>query len=183
MHLSILLPKLREVFNGKEYEIIIAEQVDNDKFRKSMLYNIAFGWAHGETVIFHDVDYIPSDNVSYDIPEDMPYYPIKRAIFLDGNMKPKRTFDVPLGYQRFSQDVGDHSGGVFIMTQRMFRAVNGMNPLYIGWGKEDDDLRERVRYKGWRWTRGNGLFYVLDHPDSAPKEWDKDLRKNEMILL
>ena len=38
-HLETLLPRLEEVFKGKEYEIIIAEQDDNDKFQKNSLYN------------------------------------------------------------------------------------------------------------------------------------------------
>jgi glycosyltransferase involved in cell wall biosynthesis len=46
-HLSILLPVLSEKFQNKNYEIIVAEQNDNEKFRLSSLYNIAFKYTSG----------------------------------------------------------------------------------------------------------------------------------------
>ena len=41
-HLTTLLPRLKEIFKDKKYEIIVAEQDDNDKFQKNSLYNTAF---------------------------------------------------------------------------------------------------------------------------------------------
>lgn len=182
-HLSILFPRLKEVFAGKDYEIVIAEQADNEKFRLSMLYNIAFRYTSGEQVIFHDVDYYPSETVAYDAPDENPYYPVKRVIFLsDDNKTPLGLIDVPAGYQHFHVDVGNHSGGVYVMQRGTFEKLNGLNPLYVGWGKDDDDMRARIARLGLKQIRGNGLFYSLYHPDSGPPPTDPDFRKNEEIF-
>jgi len=181
-HLSILVPRLREVLLG-DYEIVIAEQDDNEKFRLSMLYNIAFRWTYGEQVVFHDVDYIPSDNVVYNALDDNPYYPVKQVVFLaEDNATPKRLEDIPGGYRHFHIDVGNHSGGVYVMRRGTFEKLNGLNPLYVGWGKDDDDMRARIGRLGLKQVRGSGLFYALHHPDSGPPPTDPDFQNNEQIF-
>ena len=182
-HLSILIPSLKKAFDGKEYEIVVAEQDNNEKFRLSMLYNVAFGYTKGEQVIFHDVDYIPSDTVVYDMPDDNPYYPVKQVVFLaEDNATPKRLEDIPAGYRHFHMDVGNHSGGVYVMKREVFEKLNGLNPLYVGWGKDDDDMRARIARLGLKQVRGNGLFYALHHPDSGPSPTDPDFQRNEEIF-
>ena len=64
-HLEMLLPKLTEIFKDEEYEIIISEQDNNEKFQKNSLYNLAVRKAKGKILVFHDVDYYPAENVSY----------------------------------------------------------------------------------------------------------------------
>jgi hypothetical protein len=54
-HLSILLPRLKEIFINTSYEIIIAEQDNDEKFQKNSLYNIATEKATGDIFIFHDI--------------------------------------------------------------------------------------------------------------------------------
>ena len=184
-HLSQLLPVLQKKFQDKDYEIIIAEQDDDKKFRKNDLYNLAVREVStGDLLIFHDVDYIPDENVMYDSPQ--PYseecsYPCRRAIFLDEDGKPKRLDDIPKGYQNFVNDVGDHSGGVFMMSRDVWEKIGGLNPLYVGWGLEDDDTRQRVRAHGLMWYRPEaefGTFYVLPHEDNNPGEDDEYYSKN-----
>ena len=119
-HLQMLLPRLQDMFKNKSYEIIIAEQDDSDKFQKNSLYNIAVKYSTGDILVFHDVDYYPSDNVSYYTDEDIPLYPVKQLIFLDENNNPKDIDLIPLGYQNFYSDVKDHSGGVFVLSKKLF---------------------------------------------------------------
>jgi len=181
-HLELLLPRLQEVFKDKEYEIIIAEQDDNDKFQKNSLYNIAVKYTSGTILIFHDVDYYPTNNVSYYTDVNTPLYPAKQIIFLDENNQPKDINLIPSGYRNFHNDVGDHSGGVFVLSKELFYKVNGLNPYYKGWGKEDDDTRDRLRILGYTWKRNNGLFYALSHNDNKPDDDDIDFINNHILL-
>ena len=180
-HLSQLLPVLQEKFKDKDYEIIISEQDDDRKFRKNDLYNIAArDYATGDVLIFHDVDCIPDENVTYEI-KDQPVYPCRRAIFLDENGKPKDMESIPKGYQNFRNDVGEHSGFVFMLTKDMWKKIGGLNPLYRGWGLEDDDTRERVKVHGYEWYRPEpevGTFFILPHEDNHPGEDDEHYLNN-----
>ena len=183
-HLSQLLPVLQKKFMNHDYEIIISEQDDKKKFRKNDLYNIAVReYATGDVLVFHDVDYVPDDSVTYEI-KDQPVYPCRRAVFLDENNLPKHLEDIPMGYRGFRNDVGDHSGGVFMMTKEMWEKIGGLNPLYVGWGLEDDDTRQRVRAWGYEWFRPDpevGTFFVLPHDDNHPGIDDESYLKNVEI--
>lgn len=181
-HLIKLLPRLHDIFRKGDYEIIIVEQDDNDKFQKNSLYNVAAKRANGELFIFHDVDYYPASGVSYDTDEDTPLYPVGRVKFLDANDVERKYEDIPAGYRNFHIDVGDHSGGVFVLHRNLFQKVNGLNPYYRGWGKEDDDTRERLRLHGYEWKRNDGLFYALYHEDSKPADDDVDFINNHKLL-
>lgn len=182
-HLSKLLPRLQEVFLEEEYEIIIVEQDDSDKFQKNSLYNLAAIRAQGTLLVFHDVDYYPADNINYYTSVSVPYYPVGKVIFLDADDAPKSVENIPRGYQNFHNTVGDHSGGVFVLSQELFWKIGGLNPYYKGWGKEDDDTRDRLRLLGYTWERNEeGLFYALDHSDNHPEVNDPDFINNHRLL-
>ena len=183
-HLETLLPMLEELFNDKEYEIIIAEQDDNDKFQKNSLYNLAATRANGDIFIFHDVDYYPAKNISYDTDIDVPFYPVGKVLFLDNNNQPRKIEDIPSGYRNFHVAVGDHSGGVFVMSKTLFFDTNGLNPFFKGWGKEDDATRDRLRFLGYNWRRNHdALFYALYHEDSKPNDNDSDFINNSKLYM
>jgi hypothetical protein len=182
-HLSILLPKLKEIFQDKNYEIIIAEQNDDDKFQKNSLYNLAVSKSTGDILIFHDVDYYPTDNVTYHTDRLTPLYPVRQVLFLGADNQPRNIDDIPGGYRNFINDVGDHSGGVFVLSRDLFYKVNGLNPYYKGWGKEDDDTRDRLRLLGYKWKRNKeGLFYGLYHTHNHPEHNDVDFINNHILL-
>ena len=69
-------------------------------------------------------------------------YPCRRAILARINLRSWMKFHLDRG---FRNDVGDHSGGVFMMTKKSWEKIGGLNPLYVGWGLEDNDTRQRVR--------------------------------------
>lgn len=182
-HLQKLLPRLRELFVNQEYELIIVEQDDTEKFQKNSLYNIAAKKSNGDILIFHDVDYYPASNVSYFTNEDIPFYPVGKVKFLDENDTERNYNDIPGGYRNFHVTVGDHSGGVFVLHKNLFEKIGGLNPYYKGWGKEDDDTRERLRYYGYEWSRNiDALFYALYHKDSKPNDDDADFINNHILL-
>ena len=182
-HLSVLLPRLKEIFDNKSYEIIIAEQDNDEKFQKNSLYNIATQKATGDIFIFHDVDYYPSGDVSYYTTPDIPLYPVRNLIFLNQEGTQRDFDDIPEGYRNFHQNVGDHSGGVFVLHRELFYKMNGLNPYYKGWGKEDDDTRDRLRVLGYNWKRNEeGLFYGLYHIHNYPEHDDIDFLNNHILL-
>jgi predicted glycosyltransferase involved in capsule biosynthesis len=182
-HLSSLIPRLNELMESTTYEIIVAEQDNQDKFQKNSLYNLAAQVAKGQLFIFHDVDYYPSDNVSYNTDENTPLYPVRNVVFLNKDNTQRDVNDIPAGYRNFINDVGDHSGGVFVIHRNLFFKTNGLNPYYKGWGKEDDDTRDRLRLLGYNWKRNDkGLFYGLYHTDNKPKDDDIDFINNHYLL-
>ena len=182
-HLSLLLPKLKDLFKDKDYEIIIAEQDNNEKFQKNSLYNLSALNSTGNILIFHDVDYYPTDNVNYYTDPSVPLYPVRQVVFLGEDNQPRKTDDIPGGYRNFINDVGDHSGGVFVLSKELFYKMNGLNPYYKGWGKEDDDTRDRLRLLGYNWKRNEeGLFYGLYHTDNKPNDNDFDFINNHILL-
>ena len=183
-HLEMLLPRLEEIFKDEDYEIIISEQDNNEKFQKNSLYNLAVRKAKGSILVFHDVDYYPAENVSYFTEGDIPFYPVGKVIFLDKDNNQRTVEDIPAGYRSFHLSVGDHSGGVFVMTKELFDKTNPLNPFFKGWGKEDDATRDRLRYLGYNWKRNHdGLFYALYHEDSKPDDNDEDFINNTKLYM
>lgn len=168
-HLQILLPVLLEKFQSESYEIIVSEQNNDDNFQISCVQNIAYNYARGETLIFHQVDYVPTDDVSYEV-IDCPVLPARRGIFLGKDNTSHRNFlDIPAGYREWGNEIDPRFyGGVISMTRAHFEAINGFNPLYRGWGNEDEDLRERFVWANIPVKRNDvGTFYCLYHEDNG----------------
>jgi glycosyltransferase involved in cell wall biosynthesis len=168
-HLQVLLPVLIDKFSDESFEIIVSEQNDTDNFRISCVQNIAYKYAKGDILIFHQVDYVPSDDVSYEV-NDVPVLPAHRGIFLDkDNVSLRNINDIPAGYRSWSDEIDPNFyGGVICMTRTHFETLNGFNPLYRGWGNEDEDLRERFKWANIPVHRNQtGTFYCLYHEDNG----------------
>lgn len=166
-HLNILLPQLIKVCANLDYEIIISEQADNDNFRIACVENIGVTIATGDVFIFNQVDYVPTDDVSYT--DGSPFRPAKRGIFLIEDMTAERPIeDIPGGYRQWRTQIPQNFyGGVLVLSREHFEKVNGFNPLYIGWGNEDEDMRARIIFAKLPVIHGNGTFYILYHNDSG----------------
>ena len=109
---------------------------------------------------------------------------VGKVIFLDKDNNQRTVEDIPAGYRSFHLSVGDHSGGVFVMTRELFDKTNPLNPFFKGWGKEDDATRDRLRYLGYNWKRNHdGLFYALYHEDSKPDDNDEDFINNTKLYM
>lgn len=177
-HLLTLLPRLQEVFEDKDYEIIISEQGNDDNFQIAIVENIGYLQSTGDVIVLHQVDYYPTDDVSYEF-DGAVVLPARRGIFLDNSNKELRTLnDVPAGYRNFYQEIEPNFyGGVIYMSRDQFEAINGLNPLYKGWGNEDEDLRERIKWAGLPCRRnGVGTYYCLYHEDNGDMH-NKDQQK------
>ena len=167
-HLELMIPRLQEVFKDKQYEIIISEQNDTDNFNLANTQNIATQYATGNIIVLHQVDYYPTDDVSYEI-HNQPILPAKFGIFVNEDLTPRDINDIPGGYRGWSIGIDDNFyGGVIIMRKEHWDMINGINPLYKGWGNEDEDLRERFKWSGLSPIRNEvGTYYCLYHEDNG----------------
>ena len=167
-HLKILLPKLYKYFEGKDYEIIVSEQDDNANFKIACVENIAYKYATGDILIFHQVDYIPGDDVSYELNDHQVVLPHHRGIFVDQNLQPRALDDIPSGYRIWRDEIDPNFyGGIIITSRAAFEQINGYNPMYIGWGNEDEDIRERFKCANIPTHRNRqGTVYILYHTDN-----------------
>ena len=179
-HLELMLPRLQEVFEGKQYEIIVSEQNDNDNFNLSNTQNVGVQHAKGNIIVLHQVDYYPTDDVSYEI-KDQPILPARKGVFVDNELQFRSIHDVPGGYQNWHNQIDDNFyGGVVVMRKEHWDKINGLNPLYKGWGNEDEDLRERFKWAGYSPIRNEvGTYLCLYHEDNGnmdnkPEEHKKD---------
>lgn len=168
-HLEIMIPRLQEVFKNESYEIIVSEQDDQENFRISCVENVGYLHSKGDIIILQQVDYYPTEDVSYEVKE-FPILPARRGIFLSkDNMTERDYLDIPGGYRKWSNEIDDaFYGGVICMTRDHFEKINGLNPLYKGWGNEDEDLRERFVWAGIPVKRNEvGTFLCLYHEDNG----------------
>lgn len=182
-HLKKTVLRLQEAFSAyatdHDYEIIVVEQNDNLKFRRANLLNEGAKVANGDVLIFHDVDYYP-EYVNYWEPGCDVFLPVKRVEFVNMDLSPRDTKDIPGGYRHFKDSVdANFFGGVTAFTKDAFFKINGFSPLFVGWGFEDADLRERIAFHKLSVKRSaDNLFYALPHPDSGPSMEDPDFRRN-----
>jgi hypothetical protein len=186
-HLELMLPRLQELFKDKQYEIIVSEQNDDDNFNLANTQNIGVKYAKGNIIILHQVDYYPTNDVSYEI-KDQPLLPAKKGIFVNEDFTYRDINDIPGGYRNWHNEIdNDFYGGVVIMRREHWDKINGFNPFYKGWGNEDEDLRERFKWAGYNPIRNEiGTFLCLYHEDNGniavkPKEQQQDFIEGRKI--
>lgn len=187
-HLEVLLPRLQEVFADKDYEIIVSEQNDSDNFNLANTQNVAAQYATGNIIVLHQVDYYPTDDVSYEI-QDQPVLPARTGVFVNTDFTKRDYYDIPGGYRQWENGIDENFyGGVVVMRKEHWDTINGINPLYKGWGNEDEDLRERFKWAGYTPVRNSvGTYYCLYHDDNGdiakkPKEHQQDFIEGRQIF-
>lgn len=179
-HLRILVPRLQEVFEKADYEIIVSEQDNTNNFRRGNMRNEGARVATGDILLFHDVDYYPHDVDNYYDGKSDVFLPVKYVIFTSNALVPKQLHEIPGGYRHFCNGVdANFFSGVLAFRREAFFKINGFNPTYVGWGLEDEDLRERSIAARLTMKRStSNTFYALDHVDSGPPPMDKDFQTN-----
>lgn len=123
-----------------EYGIIIVEQAGTGPFNRAMLMNIGFVEAQKlhkyDCFIFHDVDLLPEDDRNlYTCPEQ------------------PRHMSVAVSTLRYRLPYKDIFGGVSALTLEQFKTVNGFSNKFWGWGGEDDDMANRLKYHDYHISR------------------------------
>jgi len=114
--------------------IYIIEQADDRPFNRGALLNIGVdvaGMTADDVLCFHDVDLLPCADIvaEYLIP-----------------LPEKTVRHIGRAWKRYDSD--SYLGGILMMRQSDFVAVNGYPNDFFGWGGEDDELRDRIKRAG-----------------------------------
>lgn len=142
-NLAVFLPWMHTFLQDqqREYRIVLVEQVDNKLFNRAKLFNVAVTELHKLNLsprscyALHDIDKIPEDT---------------RHIYECGPrprhmmFKHRRSDDKARKYTP-GRHYRSYVGGVLLVSDAQYKAVNGMSNKYFGWGREDDDLYKRFQ--------------------------------------
>lgn len=112
-----------------DHIFMIVNQVDEHRFNRAALINIGFIESRSMTdyIVMHDIDLLPLNHeLKYKYPQ---YGPIHLA-------SPEYH---PLYHYR------SYVGGILMIKSEDFERINGMSPLYWGWGREDDNFYVRMK--------------------------------------
>ncbi|GAB6032512.1 hypothetical protein CHUAL_011408 [Chamberlinius hualienensis] len=141
-HLRLFLNHLHPILQRQQldYGIYVIEEAGTTKFNRAMLMNIGFveSLKHHDfgCFIFHDVDLLPENDLNiYSCPEQ----PRHMSVAVD-------TMNYKLPY-------ADIFGGVSALSKQQMEKVNGFSNEFWGWGGEDDDMSNRIRYYGYKISR------------------------------
>ncbi|TNN44620.1 Beta-1,4-galactosyltransferase 5 [Liparis tanakae] len=108
-----------------------------------MLFNVGYKEAmkdlDWDCLVFHDVDHLLENDRNYYGCAGMP-----------------RHFAVKLDKYSYMLPYNEFFGGVSGMTVKQFQKINGFPNAFWGWGGEDDDLWNRVRYANYTVSRPHG---------------------------
>ena len=127
---------------GIDFEIIIAEQMDEESFNRGALLNAGALQAMElgcDYLVFHDVDLIPR-YVDYSY-SNVPIELVGRVV--DDSYE--EAFKVSLKSKVVPHDF---FGGAVLFPTDLFKKINGYSNKYSGWGFEDNDLLERCKEFG-----------------------------------
>lgn len=164
-HLKIFLRYMHPFLQHQNlnYVIYVVEMPPNMRFNRALLMNIGFVEALKEMdfgcFIFHDVDQLPEDDrISY----NCEHSPQHLAVAMD-----KHQYKLP--YHSFF-------GGVCAFSKEHFQTINGASNIYFGWGGEDDDLHERIKYNGMKVKRLSSDIYRYkmiphQHAEESPDKF------------
>ncbi|XP_071451995.1 beta-1,4-N-acetylgalactosaminyltransferase bre-4-like [Hetaerina americana] len=165
-HLRALLLNLHPLLHKQQvdYGIFVIEQAGTGPFNRAMLMNVGFVEASKlydfDCFIFHDVDLLPEDDRNlYTCPEQ----PRHMSASID-------VFKYKLPYPAIF-------GGVSAMTSAQFRKVNGFSNMFWGWGGEDDDMANRIKYHHFhisRYPANIARYKMISHKKEKanPKRYD-----------
>ncbi|XP_018027580.1 beta-1,4-N-acetylgalactosaminyltransferase bre-4 [Hyalella azteca] len=159
-HLAILLRHLHPFLQKQQldYSIFVVEQAGNGKFNRAMLLNIgaleSVKLYPYECFIFHDIDLLPEDARNlYTCPQQ------------------PRHMSVAIDTMQYRLPYNDIFGGVSALSVEHLRKVNGFSNKFWGWGGEDDDMSNRIKFHGLyisRYPANIARYTMLSHKKQDP---------------
>ncbi|XP_068944026.1 beta-1,4-galactosyltransferase 1 [Petaurus breviceps papuanus] len=128
-----------------DYGIYVINQDGEGTFNRAKLLNVGFQEALKEydydCFVFSDVDLIPMDDRNTYRCFEQP-----------------RHLSVSMDKFGFSLPYNQYFGGVSALSKEQFLKINGFPNNYWGWGGEDDDIYNRLVYKGMSISRPNAVI-------------------------
>ena len=151
-----------------DYDIIIVEQNQGDKFNIGKLKNIGFEYLNKknkyDNYIFTDIDTIPDSNL------------IEYFFKITDSINALATFGT-----RYSTDIKlPFVGACFSCTKEVYEKINGFSNIFWGWAGEDVNLLFRIRDNNMPLYRNN-KGKVLDFEEINFKQKDLKTKVDEEI--
>ncbi|XP_066249908.1 beta-1,4-N-acetylgalactosaminyltransferase bre-4 [Euwallacea similis] len=174
-HLLLFLQHMHPFLKRQhlDYTIFVVEQEGDGPFNRAMLMNIGFKEAlemrNFDCFIFHDVDLLPEDDRNL---YSCPLQPRHMSVAVD-MLKYKLPYPAIFG-------------GVSAITTEHFKLLNGFSNSFWGWGGEDDDMSNRIRFHHLyisRYPITIARYTMLTHKKDAPNPNRYDvLRKGQKLF-
>ncbi|XP_006143293.2 beta-1,4-galactosyltransferase 1 [Tupaia chinensis] len=146
-HLKYWLYYLHPVLQRQQldYGIYVINQAGETMFNRAKLLNVGFREALKDydynCFVFSDVDLIPMDDRNTYRCFSQP-----------------RHISVAMDKFGFSLPYVQYFGGVSALSKQQFLKINGFPNNYWGWGGEDDDIFNRLVFKGMSISRPNAVI-------------------------
>lgn len=178
-HLKYWLYYLHPILQRQQldYGVYVINQAGDSTFNRAKLLNIGFREALKDydynCFVFSDVDLIPMDDRNTYRCFSQPRH---ISVAMD-------KFGFSLPYVQFF-------GGVSALSKQQFLTINGFPNNYWGWGGEDDDIFNRLVYKGMSISRPNavvGKCRMIRHSrdkknEPNPQRFDRIAHTKETML-
>ncbi|XP_072394471.1 beta-1,4-N-acetylgalactosaminyltransferase bre-4-like [Diabrotica undecimpunctata] len=168
-HLLLFLQHMHPFLRKQmlDYTIFVVEQEGDGPFNRAMLMNIGFDEAlktrKFDCFIFHDIDLLPEDDRNlYTCPEQPRHMSVAVDIF-------KYKLPYPAIF-----------GGVSAISTEHFKLLNGFSNSFWGWGGEDDDMSNRIRYHHLHISRYPvtiARYTMLTHKKDTPSSTRYEILK------
>ncbi|CAD7687678.1 unnamed protein product [Nyctereutes procyonoides] len=178
-HLKYWLYYLHPILQRQQldYGIYVINQAGETMFNRAKLLNIGFQEALKDydynCFVFSDVDLIPmNDHNAYRC------------------FSQPRHISVAMDKFGFSLPYVQYFGGVSALSKEQFLTINGFPNNYWGWGGEDDDIYNRLVFKGMSVSRPNamvGKCRMIRHSrdkknEPNPQRFDRIAHTKETML-
>ncbi|CAK6433894.1 unnamed protein product [Pipistrellus nathusii] len=178
-HLRYWLHYLHPILQRQQldYGIYVINQAGESTFNRAKLLNVGFREALKDydynCFVFSDVDLIPMDDRNAYRCFSQPRH---ISVAMD-------KFGFSLPYVQFF-------GGVSALSKQQFLTINGFPNNYWGWGGEDDDIFNRLVFKGMSISRPNavvGKCRMIRHSrdkknEPNPQRFDRIAHTKETML-
>lgn len=178
-HLKYWLYYLHPILQRQQldYGIYVINQAGDSTFNRAKLLNVGFQEALKDydynCFVFSDVDLIPMDDRNTYRCFSQPRH---ISVAMD-------KFGFSLPYVQFF-------GGVSALSKQQFLTINGFPNNYWGWGGEDDDIFNRLVFKGMSISRPNavvGKCRMIRHSrdkknEPNPQRFDRIAHTKETML-
>ncbi|XP_054665620.1 beta-1,4-galactosyltransferase 1 isoform X2 [Grus americana] len=146
-HLKYWLYYLHPILQRQQldYGVYVINQDGEEEFNRAKLLNIGFAEALKEydydCFVFSDVDLIPMDDRNTYKCYSQP-----------------RHLSVSMDKFGFRLPYNQYFGGVSALSKEQFTKINGFPNNYWGWGGEDDDIYNRLVFKGMGISRPDAII-------------------------